>query len=69
MPEERARAIGASAEKNPTHFFALKSSRQEQGNCAHSVKGVKAEKLKEVKQTYEDFQPFVQDAVLTGNTC
>lgn len=48
-------------------LFALKSSGLEQGSCAHPVKGGKAAKLREVKQTHEHSQPSVQDPVLRGS--
>lgn len=50
--------------KNPTLLFALKSSGPEQGTCAHPVKGGKAGKLREVKQTYEHSQPLCKTLCL-----
>lgn len=66
-PEERAHAAGAFLEEKSHPTFGTQVIRTRTRQLCSSSKGGKAGKLREVKQTYEHSQPFVQDRVLRGS--
>lgn len=62
-PEERAHAAGAFLEEKSHPSFCTQVIRTR----TRQLDGAEGGKLREVKQTYEHSQPFVQDPVLRGS--